>query len=1162
MQQRSRRVTGMILAAVVCVCWAGVDLTRADELAASTIDEAATLMAEGRLIAAKRELVQLNRNEMNEYERERAFDLLTSIERRIRHADPVDLSLQKAELAMEAGNLREADRQAHAARRSERATRPQRDAAEFILKRSEQLKKELAPLVNPALERAIADFNAGDYADAKTGLDSVYRSGVELTPAQLREIDRHRQRVAELERYRGEPFAFESVSLGMFQPGRITRRDDARGQQDDSQIDEPDDVIFEEPIIEDEGFVDINDDFMDDGFQDAELTDPGDAGDQDFQDMLSMEAQRVLAEADAAFGASRYNEAIRKYQEILGPFRGFVSNDDVQRAELRIDESRVMLQQPGAGALKQQTDTRSIIVQQARAEFQDFLIQSREALVAGDFNRSRTLAEQARIRLSDVRGLFSETEFNNLSVQQTALIQEIITAEETSRLNEADERSSKIADEAQEQEQLRRQEKRVQINESLDRVRALQLEQKYEEALQVVDQILFLDPQDPAGLLLRDTLRDVILFREFDRLQREKHYGYARESVNMQNELVIPRNILDYPPDWPELSFRRGEPTAFTESAADRRVLAALEAKRVPATFADNTLEDVLEFVATVTNLNVDIDWESLSDIGVDRDTLVSLNLQALPAKVILDRVLEKVSPDSFSRASWAVNDGVLVVASDADLRKNTFIVIYDVRDLLYQIPDFNNAPELDLDSVLNQGQGGGGSGSIFDEEDEDDERITKQELRERLIEILQTNVDFEGWRDNGGDTGIIQELNDNLIITNTARNHRRISGLLRQLREIRSIQINVEARFLMVTQEFFEQIGFDVDVIFNAQNSQFEDALAQQDIFSPTVDIPSGRTTLLPSNIVNAFFSSAAGNRTGATQEFQDTDPGPGSVPGLVATPFAATAPNRTSMIPVNQNSASIVESLISSPFASNFVGPDGLTPALQLAGTFLDDVQVDFLVEATQADRRSIVLTAPRLTFTNGHTANIFVTSQRSFVSDLNPIVGTNSVAFDPQLSVLSTGFSLQLDGVVSADRRYVTLTIDTALAEEIPNPSPNPTVTAQTGGGTQDGTGSPPVTASFEAPAIQITSISTGATIPDRGTLMIGGQRIVNEAEVESGVPVLSKLPIINRFFTNRIESKEEMTLFILIKPTIIIQNEEEERNFPGLLDSLQNRFDAGF
>src|SRR5262249_60251622 len=88
------------------------------------------------------------------------------------------------------------------------------------------------------------------------------------------------------------------------------------------------------------------------------------------------------------------------------------------------------------------------------------------------------------------------------------------------------------------------------------------------------------------------------------------------------------------------------------------------------------------------------------------------------------------------------------------------------------------------------------------------------------------------------------------------------------------------------------------------------------------------------------------------------------------------------------------------------------------------------------------------------------------------------------------------------------------------------------------------------------VTVTRVRTTVTVPDQGTILMGGQRLITEYEVESGVPVLSKLPILNRFFTNRIESKEEQTLLILIKPTILIQNEEEEKNYPGLLASLRS------
>ena len=64
------------------------------------------------------------------------------------------------------------------------------------------------------------------------------------------------------------------------------------------------------------------------------------------------------------------------------------------------------------------------------------------------------------------------------------------------------------------------------------------------------------------------------------------------------------------------------------------------------------------------------------------------------------------------------------------------------------------------------------------------------------------------------------------------------------------------------------------------------------------------------------------------------------------------------------------------------------------------------------------------------------------------------------------------------------------------------------------------------------------------------MMGGQRLVGESEIEVGVPILSKIPVLNRFFTNRTIVKDERTLLILIKPTIIIQEEQEDALWPGL------------
>ncbi len=42
---------------------------------------------------------------------------------------------------------------------------------------------------------------------------------------------------------------------------------------------------------------------------------------------------------------------------------------------------------------------------------------------------------------------------------------------------------------------------------------------------------------------------------------------------------------------------------------------------------------------------------------------------------------------------------------------------------------------------------------------------------------------------------------------------------------------------------------------------------------------------------------------------------------------------------------------------------------------------------------------------------------------------------------------------------------------------------------------------------------------------------------------GVPILSKIPILGRLFSNRSSLRDEKILLILVKPTIILQEEAE-------------------
>jgi general secretion pathway protein D len=264
----------------------------------------------------------------------------------------------------------------------------------------------------------------------------------------------------------------------------------------------------------------------------------------------------------------------------------------------------------------------------------------------------------------------------------------------------------------------------------------------------------------------------------------------------------------------------------------------------------------------------------------------------------------------------------------------------------------------------------------------------------------------------------------------------------------------------------------------------------------------------------------------------------------------------NRDGFAPIamQQNHLSLVDQLAEFD-PSSFAGVALANPALAVGIQFLDDIQVDLLIEATQADRRSVILTAPRLTFFNGQRSWVAVTTQTAFVSALTAVTGDASGAFQPTVSRISDGFVLDVEGVISADRRYVTMTVLFDFAEFLGfRESDAAEVTGAAGGGGDTGGDAAQFTGFVELPQIRVSQVRTTVSVPDKGTVLLGGQRQVNEIEIETGVPVLSKIPFLNRFFTNRLTSKDEQTLLILIRPEIIIQQENEDLLFPGLGDSL--------
>jgi general secretion pathway protein D len=81
--------------------------------------------------------------------------------------------------------------------------------------------------------------------------------------------------------------------------------------------------------------------------------------------------------------------------------------------------------------------------------------------------------------------------------------------------------------------------------------------------------------------------------------------------------------------------------------------------------------------------------------------------------------------------------------------------------------------------------------------------------------------------------------------------------------------------------------------------------------------------------------------------------------------------------------------------------------------------------------------------------------------------------------------------------------------------------------------------------QLPTFEVITVTTTVSVPDGGTVLLGGIKRLVEGRNEFGVPLLSKVPYVDRLFRNVGIGRETDSLMMMVTPHIIIQEEEEDR-----------------
>jgi type II secretory pathway component GspD/PulD (secretin) len=713
-------------------------------------------------------------------------------------------------------------------------------------------------------------------------------------------------------------------------------------------------------------------------------------------------------------------------------------------------------------------------------------------------------------------------------------------------------------------------EKKARYAEYMEKAQEAQARSDWVEAEKYAKLAAEIDPNEVAATALATVAR---VRRHYDRdlqLREESNASFLANMQGVSESGIVSPDLLErgiaYDKGFAALTERR---RALADRLAPKKSARVLEIESVlnkPVTLPNSdqmTLGEAIKYLSEYSGINIVPDAAALAEEGLTLNSPVNITaVNNVKLKSVLKYMLSPL------RLSYVVEDEVLLITSPQANKSRMYPVVYSVADLVisaqgksstinaglpYVAPPGQNQADPNLLQAQAAAMTGQPMAALAPSNGTGQGTGERQVDFQPLIQLIKSSIAPGTWSDDhtpldqlggaygqggggGGAGGGAAEpqgvgsitpffLNISLIIRQTAEVHEEIVDLLRQLRRLQDLQVSIEVRFITVSDSFFELIGVDFDFAIHS------DAVGRKSSFA------------VPNPAVFPF----PGQTTGGGGATANT-----AVQPYLINPIRDHAYGREPLVvgtqgPTNNLNTPNFNPNLMLPFTNNTI--DAITPfnivpnvTSNFGVAFLSDLEVYFFMTAIQGDIRSNLVQAPKVTSFNGAPAFVSNFTGRNFVSSLQPVLGAGAVAFQPQIQTFPDGVQLFVTPVVSADRRYVRMSLSPIFTTFLQ--FDNFVIPAAVGGGGLGGQSST-VNAQVQLPVFTITQLFTTVTVPDGGTVLLGGVKRLREERREFGVPVLAKTPMINRLFRNVGIGRTTDSLMVMVTPRIIILEEEEEK-----------------
>lgn len=757
---------------------------------------------------------------------------------------------------------------------------------------------------------------------------------------------------------------------------------------------------------------------------------------------------------------------------------------------------------------KRQVDVERVKIQQAQLEIKNRITRGQEAMQTENFDKAIRDFEGG---LEIIRWMPYPAD---VAQDKDKLVHLIDLAKDRQKQKEAAQFRIQ-QDDAYQQDLIEEQRRRRYLE---DRVRHLFVEanknfeaERYGQAEKLAEEIIRLDPNNEDALKLKDISVGARHAKQDEDLvdRYAEEWKLAIEHADMGQVPQI--DIVKFPntTEWARIQNRAESETSISEETQEPpenvEIRNRMKNTKVTLDFTDTPLGQVIAFLQDVSGVNMIID-PSVTENG-EEEINITLAVQEVQLEQALNLIL------TFKNLAMTIEDGVLIISSQEKARGKTILQLFDVRDLTGGVNDF---PGQKLALSTDETGDGGFAGGVVATDEGGGKGVTI--TAEDLENLIRENISRASWEED--ETVSLTIRNGTMIVKQRSDVLKQIDNLLNDLRKSTGLLVTIETRFITIDDDFLEDVGVD----FRGLGGGLADSL------------------LTPGNDELPLTVPPATGVSGDTLTELNGGAQPGTVAilddvlfGTSASPAGAGTGGSSGLF-FNDNSDGDLRSRIENLFG----GALGSTSTLFADGglsftySFIDDFELNAILRAVRKTDRINVVTAPKLTAFNTQRANISVLNQVAYIRDFDVEVAQNAFIADPLIGYIQDGVVLDVRPIVSSDKKYITLELRPQVAELEARPIPTFTSTL-----------SGMATVVLEIPSIRLQSVETTVTVPDGGTVMLGGLTRTQETDLKSGIPWLMNIPIVNFFFSRKGKLYTKRNMIILVTAHITAMEEIEPK-----------------